>query len=135
MATDNSTLPIEEKLTPKELSDLRAIRRAGMAIKSISEILEEHHSNAASVPVDSGVFIRLNVQHEADLQYAIEACANRITDMFDNSFDFIGLEDDFNADLERECQRRRELLADVNSFEADLQYANAFSKTCEVGTS
>ena len=57
---DDKTTGIEERLTESELSDLRTIRRASMAIRSCAEILNEHGANAG-IPGSPCVFIRLEV--------------------------------------------------------------------------
>lgn len=106
MATDNSTVTIDQKLHQNQLSDLRAIRRASMAIRSCAEILNEHETNKDCLPINPEVFIEFDTDQAVGLLYAIEACANRITEIFDSerAFGDIGFEDEICAKKTREAR-------------------------------
>ena len=99
MTTDNSTVTIDQKLHQNQLSDLRAIRRASMAIRSCAEILNEHETNKDCLPLSPKVFIEFDTEQVIGVLYAIEACANRITEIFDSerAFGDIGFEDEICA--------------------------------------
>ena len=113
MATDNSTVTIDQKLHQNQLSDLRAIRRASMAIRSCAEILNEHESNKDLLPMSPKVFIEFDTDQAVGVLYAIEACANRITEIFDSerAFGDIGFEDEICAKKTREARLSAKLNA------------------------
>lgn len=106
MATNNSTGTIAQKLHQNQLSDLRTIRRASMAIRSCAEILNEHETNKDCVPLSPEVFIQFDIEQVIGVLYAIEACANRITEIFDSerAFGAIGFEDEICAEKTREAR-------------------------------
>ena len=62
--SDNKTKRIDERLTESEVSHLRAIRRASMAIRSCAEILNENTVNGASIPGVPGVYIALEIDQQ-----------------------------------------------------------------------
>jgi hypothetical protein len=118
MTTNSATTMIHEKLTQDELSDLRAIRRSSMAIQSCAEILNEHNANEGSIPCGPRIWIHLEPNQVGGLCYAMEACANRITSIFDSAeFEDIGFQDDICADLTKEAQLAAELQAGTISFD------------------
>lgn len=118
MTTNNSTTTIDERLTQGELTDLRAIRRASMAIQSCAEIINEHHRNAGSLPSEQGVFIALEANQAGGLCYAIEACASRITNIFDETtLEDVGIQDDICPSVTKEAQFHAELVAGIISFD------------------
>ncbi|MCH7510250.1 MAG: hypothetical protein IIB68_10510 [Proteobacteria bacterium] len=118
MTTNNSTTTIDERLTQGELSDLRAIRRSSMAIESCAEIINEHHANEGGLPSEASVFIALNVEQVSGLGYAIEACANRITNIFDETaLERVGFQDDLCPSVTREIQLHAELVAGTIPFD------------------
>ena len=113
----NSTTTIDERLTQGELSDLRAIRRSSMAIRTCAEIINEHHANAAFLPSKERVFIALNVEQVSGICYAMEACASRITSIFDETtLEGIGFQDDICPSVTKEVQLHDELVAGTISF-------------------
>lgn len=118
MATDNSTVTIDQKLHQNQLSDLRTIRRASMAIRSCAEILNEHNTNSEVLPISPAVFIQLEPHQAGGLCYAIEACANRITEIFDveEAFGNIGFEDEICAKTTKEARLAAKLQAGKISF-------------------
>lgn len=82
-----------EKFNREELDILRAIRRAAMGARACSQVLQHALANEPIVPATPGVFIALNADQLVCLTYAVEACAVRITDIFDNEMDEVGFED------------------------------------------
>ena len=117
MTTNNPTTTIDERLTQDELSDLRAIRRSSMAILTCAEIINEHHANEGSLPSGSRVFIALNVEQVSGLCYAMEACASRITNIFDETtLEGVGFQDDISPSVTKEAQLHSELVAGTISF-------------------
>lgn len=118
MTTNNPTTMIHEKLTEDELSKLRIIRRSSMAIRSCAEILNVHNAHGGGIPTGPGVFICLEPDQAGGLCYAIEACANRITGIFDSvEFDDIGFEEDICASVTKEAELVAELEAGTISFD------------------
>ena len=113
MATNNSTVTIDQKLHQDQLSDLRTIRRASMAIRSCAEILNEHESNKDCLPINPEVFIEFDTDQAVGVRYAIEACANRITEIFDaeRPFGDIGFEDEICARKTKEARLSAKLHA------------------------
>ena len=113
MATNNSTATINQKLHQDQLSDLRAIRRASMAIRSCAEILNEHERNKDLLPISPKVFIEFDTDQAVGLLYAIEACANRITEIFDSERPFgeIGFEDEICTAKTKEARLSAKLHA------------------------
>ena len=117
MTTNNSTTTIDERLTRGELSDLRAIRRSSMAIRTCAEIINEHYANAAFLPSKASVFIALNVEQVSEICYAMEACASRITSIFDaDRLNDVGFQDDICPRVTKEVQLHAELVAGTISF-------------------
>ncbi len=118
MTPNKSTTTIDERLTQIELSHLRAIRRASMAIESCAEIFNEHHRNEGSLPSEASVFIALTVEQESGLCYAIEACAKRITSIFDETaLEDVGFQDDICPSVTKEAQFHADLVAGIISFD------------------
>ena len=118
MTTNNPTTRIDEKLTEDELSKLRVIRRSSMAIRSCAEILNEHFTTEGSIPSGPCVWINLEVDQVSGLCYAMEACANRITEIFDaTAFEDIGFTDEIRPKVTKEAQLQDELHAGEISFE------------------
>lgn len=105
--TDETKTHLDEETIQK----LQDMRRANTAISACVEILNEHGSNAGSIPSGPSVFIRLDPNQEAGLLYAIEACTNRIRDEFDNYLEELGVywQDEFSPDLNRQAQAVDEL--------------------------
>ena len=118
MTDNNSRTAINERLTQRELSNLRAIRRSSIAIRSVAEIINEHYANDGSLPSGSRVFINLEVNQVAGLCYAMEACASRITNIFDETtLEDVGFQDDICPSVTREAQLHAELVAGTISFD------------------
>lgn len=118
MADDNSTTAIQEKLSDNELSKFRAIRRSAFAIRACAEILNEHEASNGSIPGKPCVFIHLSPNQACGLEFAIEACACRITDIFDTAeFENIGFLDDFSPVVTREAGLVAELQSGTINYE------------------
>ena len=114
----NPTTTIDERLTWRELSDLRAIRRSSMAIRTCAEIINEHHANEGGLPSEASVFIALNVEQVSGLCYAMEACASRITSIFDETtLEGVGFQDDICPNVTKEVQLHAELVAGTISLD------------------
>ena len=114
--TDDQTAGIEERLTESELSDLRAIRRASMAIRACAEILIEDSVNQECTPIHPGAYIALEGRQSMGLHYAVEACANRITGIFDDPLNDVGFSDEICADLTNEARQMADLQSGEISF-------------------
>ena len=64
------------------IEKLQQIRRANNGMRGCAEILIQHSVNKESVNTSPGANVVLTVQQEAGLHYVIEACADRIDELF-----------------------------------------------------
>ena len=85
-------------------------RRANEAIQACAQILNEHGSNAG-LPTGPGVFLRLEVNQEMGLTFAIEACARKIAEEMNDHFQDLGVNwlDDICPEVTAEAQSAAEL--------------------------
>jgi len=90
---------------------LRQMRRANQGIRSCIEVLNEHIINKGSMPGDPCVWIRLNAEQEGGLLYAIEACSQRISNIFDTDIEDLGVywQDDFMPEISAEAKAHAEM--------------------------
>ncbi len=109
----------DSELKKGTISQLQQIRRANAGIRSCIEILNEHSINNGSVPGEPCVWIRLDPDQEGGLFYAIEACSERISDIFDTDLEKLGVnwQDDFMPELSTEAKASAEM------HRGDITYA------------
>ena len=109
----------DSELKKGTISQLQEIRRANSGIRSCVEILNENSINTGSVPGEPCVWIRLNPDQAGGLLYAIEACSERISDLFDSELENLGVnwQDDFMPELSAEAKA----LADLHNGETTFE--------------
>lgn len=109
----------DSELKKGTITQLQEIRRANAGIRACVEILNEHSINNGSIPGDPCVFICLDADQEGGLLYAIEACSERISDLFDSDLEQLGVnwQDDFMPELSAEAKASAEMRS------GDISYA------------
>ena len=109
----------ETELKEGTIRQLQQIRRANQGIRACVEVLNEHSINNGSIPGGPCVWIRLDADQEGGLLYAIEACSKRISDLFDNDLEKLGVkwQDEFMPELSAEAEAHAEMVR------GDITYA------------
>jgi hypothetical protein len=104
----NST---KTNLDEESIRRLQDIRRANEAIFACVQILSENRINQGSIPSGPSIFIRLDPNQEAGLNFAIEACSRHIKSEFDDYLEELGVywSEEFSPRLNRQAQAVHDL--------------------------
>ena len=87
MKTDKS----ETHLNEKTIRLLQKVRRANEAILGCIQVLREDGVNEACCASVPGVFIRLEANQRAGLEFAVETCAEAAASVFDEHLEDLGV--------------------------------------------